>query len=526
VFVAGCGRRESTAEVAAREGRYLMVLSADPQTLDPQVATGIPEYQVSMALFEGLAVYDPITCEPRPGAAERWEVSSDGLVYTFHLRPNGRWSNGDALTAEDFVYSLRRSLAPALGAEYAYFLHPIKNAQAYNLGQLADVTQVGIRAKGPLTLEITLENPTPYYLALLTSGIYMPIHRASVESAGKADDRSSPWAKPGKLIGNGPFVLQSWQTNQRLVVARNPQYRDTAAVRLNAIHFMPMESADTADRSFRAGQIHVTDALPLSRVPIYREEKRPDFVSHTYLGTSFFYLNVTKPPLTDPRVRRALSLAVDRKTMVERVTRGGQQPAGSFTPPGVIGYQPPLGPIFAPDEARRLLAEAGYPGGAGFPEVEGIYPTSDSARVMLEAMQDMWRRELGINVRVTNLEWKVFLDALTKRDYQIGFMSWIGDYIDPNAFLSMMRGNSGNNRSGWESPAYDALLDRADRTLDKAQRFQLLGEAEKMLMAEQPLVPLWHAVRNYFLHPAVKGFTPNVLDFHPYQHLWLEPTKP
>lgn len=521
-LLGGCGTRESAAEVAAREGRYLMVTSADPQTLDPHVATGFPEYQVFIALFEGLMTLDPVTCEPRAGAAESWQISPDGRVYTFRLRANGRWSNGDPVTAEDFVYSARRILAPALGGEYSSFLHYLRNGRAFNAGEIRDPAQLGVRAVDPLTVEYTLEHPTSYFLSLLTHQAYMPVHRRSVEAAGRFDDRTSLWAKPGTLIGNGPFILESWRTNQRLVAVKNPHYHGAASVRLKAVEFMVMESADTADRSFRAGQVHVTDVLPMSRLAVYRAEKKPDFVSHTYLGTAFFNLNVQRPPLNDPRIRRALSLALDRQTLVDRVSRGQQVPARSFTPPGTAGFQPPDAPIYDPEQARRLLAEAGFPGGKGLPALEGIYPTADTTRTILEAVQEMWRRELGVEVRVSNVEWKVFLDALSKRDYQIGFMSWIGDYIDPNTFLSVMRSTSGNNRTNWASPAFDDLLDRADVTIDPAARFKILGEAETILTNEQPIIPIWHMNRNYLLHPSVRGFTPNLLDLHPYQHIWLE----
>lgn len=500
-----------------------MVTAADPQTLDPHVATGFPEYQVFIALFEGLTTLDPKTCEPRPGAAERWDVSADATVYTFHLRPENRWSNGEPLTAEDFVYSMHRILTPGLGAEYAFLLHHLKNGRAFNLGEMTGANEVGVRAVDSHTLEITLEHPVAYFPALLSHQAYMPVHRATVEKFGRADDRASSWTKPGNLVGNGPFVLQSWRTNQRLVTVKNPHYRDAAAVRLNAVEFMPIENAETGDRSFRAGQVHVTDTLPLSRIPVYREAANPEFVSQTFLGTGFLSVNVDRPPFNDARVRRAFSLALNRVALVEQVTRGGQMPARSFTPPGTAGFEPPLAPVYDPEEARRLLAEAGHPGAQGLAAVEIVFPTSDTARTVLEAMQEMWRRDLGVTVRVVNVEWKVFLDSLSRRDYQIGFMSWIGDYIDPNTFLSMMHSGSGNNRTNWASPAYDELIAQADRTLDREARWALLAEAERLLAQEQPIIPLWHLNRNYLLHSSVRGFTPNLLDLHPYQHIWLEP---
>lgn len=514
--------RDRPVDVATREGRYLMIVGADPQTLDPHVATGFIEYQVFIALFEGLMVLDPVTNEPRPGVAEKWEMSADGLTYTFHLRPAARWSNGDPVTAEDFVFSMRRILTPALASEYSYFLHYLKDGRAFNEGKIADAAAVGARAVDTHTLELTLEHPVPYFLALLTHQAYMPVHRASVEKAGRFDDRTSPWAKPGALVGNGPFELKTRQTNQRIVAERNPHYAGAVAPRLNAVEFLVMENSQAGDAAFRAGQAHVTDVLPLSRVPAYREEKNPDLRTSPFISTGFLLFNTKKAPFTDPRVRQALSLAIDRRAVTGRVMRGGELPAQGFVPPGTAGYTPAPRKAYDPERARQLLKEAGFPGGEGLPTIDAQYPTNDRTRSILEAVQEMWRRELGVNVQVGNVEWKVFLDALTQRTYQIGFMAWVGDYIDPNTFLSMMLSDSGNNRTDWANPKYDALLARAEVTLDPAARTALLHEAETLLLDEQPIVPLWHSTRNYLLHPSVRGFTPNLMDLHGYQHLWLE----
>lgn len=513
--------RERPADVAAREGRYLMVIGADPQTLDPHVATGFPEYQVFIALLEGLTVLDPVTNEPRPGVAEKWERSADGLTWVFHLRP-ARWSNGDPVVAEDFVYSMRRILTPALGSEYAYFLHHLKNGRAFNEKKITDPTAIGVRAIDAHTLEITLEHPVPYFLGLLTHQAYMPVHRASVEAAGRFDDRTSPWATPGKFVGNGPFALKSRQMSERIVAERNPHYVGPFPPKLQAVEFIVMESAQTADAAFRAGQVHVTDTLPLTRVPAYRAEKNPNLRTAPFLSTSFLLFNTTKPPFNDVRVRQALSLAIDRARLTERVQRGGERPAENFVPPGTGGYPGASRTMYDPERARQLLKEAGFPGGAGLPRIDSQYPTNDRTRSILEALQEMWRRELGVNVELGNVEWKVFLDSLTNRTYQIGFMAWVGDYIDPNTFLSMMLSDSGNNRTNWASPKYDGLLNRAEVTLDPAARTTLLLEAEAVLMDELPIVPLWHSTRNYLLHPAVRGFTPNVMDLHAYNHIWFE----
>lgn len=521
VLLAGCGRRERDADAAAREGKFIMVIGADPQTLDPHVATGFPEFQVFMAIYEGLVRLDPRTCEPVSGVA-RWEVSPDGLDYTFHLRPEAKWSNGDPLTARDFAWSFRRILTATLGSEYAYFLFDLKNAREYHAGEITDFSRVGVKVVDDHTLVLTLNRATPYFPAKLFHQAWMPVHRASVEAAGPMDDRTSKWARPGTLVGTGPFKLVEWRNNERIIVDRNPFFHGAGAVRLNAIHFLPIENTDTGDRAFRAGQVHVTDTLPPARIALYREEGNPDFQSNTYLGTAFIQFNTTRPPLNDSRVRKAISLACDRRTLVERVARAGQEPAGSFTPPGTAGYEPPLNPLFDPEAARALLTEAGFPGGKGFPVLEASFPSSNNSQLLMEAIQEMWRRELGIDIRLANVEWKVYLDNLSSLNYDIGFSAWIGDYIDPTSFLTMMISESGNNRTGWNDPQFDALVDRAGDSPERGARFLRLADAERALLDAQPIAPMWHMTRSYLIHPAVRGYYPNLLDLHPYQDVWLE----
>ncbi|HUG12289.1 MAG TPA: peptide ABC transporter substrate-binding protein [Opitutaceae bacterium] len=526
LVLAGCGGRERDADAAIREGRFIMVVGADPQSLDPHVATGFVEYQVFMAIFEGLTRLDPRTSDPIPGTASRWDVSPDGLTYTFHLRPEAKWSNGDPVTAGDFAYSIQRMLTASLGSEYAYFIFDLKNAREFHSGAITDFSQVGVEVVNDHTLVLTLNRATPYFPAMLFHQAWMPVHRASVEAAGPMADRNSRWARPGTLVGNGPFKLVDWRNNERLIVERNPHFHGAAGVRLNSIHFLPIENTDTGDRAFRAGQVHVTDSLPPARIALYREESNPDFRSNTYLGTAFAIFNTTRKPLDDPRVRKAISLACDRKTLVERVARAGQEPAGSFTPPGTAGYEPPLNPLFDPEAARALLAEAGYPGGKGFPTIEVTFPSSNNTQLVMEALQEMWRRELGINVTLANIEWKVFLDNLSGLNYDIALMSWVGDYIDPNTFLTTMTSTSGNNRTGWKNAQFDALVDRAGDNPDRGARFLRLGEAERILLDDQPIAPIWHLTRSYLIHPAVRGYYPNLLDLHPYQDVWLEEVKP
>jgi oligopeptide transport system substrate-binding protein len=433
-----------------------------------------------------------------------------------------RWSNGTPLTAEDFVSSWRRVLTPSLAAPNASLLYVLQGAEAFAKGAEKDFGTVGVKAPDPRTVQVTLAQPTPYFLSLLSHPAWMPVPVAVIAASGAVAERGNAWTRPGKLVGNGPFMLQSWEPNQRLVVVKSPTYWDAATVRLNAIHFHPIDSVDAEERAFRAGQLHITYALPFSKVEAYRRDSPQLLRVDPYLNTYFLRFNVARPFLNEPRLRRALALAIDRSAIVNKVLRGGQLPAEAFTPPGTAGYTPAahLPTDFA--EARRLLAEAGYPGGKGLPTFELLLGSSENHRLTAEAIQEMWRRELGVQVRLVSQEFKSVLAQRRTGDYQILFSDWVGDYLDPNTFLDVWRSDSGNNYTGWSNPAYDSLLRSASLTTDPAARFALFQQAEKLLLDAAPLAPLYYNSHIFLLRPAVKGWHPTLLDHHPYKHVWLE----
>ncbi len=521
VALAGCSRG---TDVAAGDRDQVLHRGIGPELadLDPHMATQTSYYTVLSALLEGLVSEDPADLHPVPGVAERWDISPDGLTYTFYLREGARWSNGDPVTSQDFIASWRRILTPSLGAANASQLYLIQGAEAFNKAD-AGFPQVGLRAKDSRTLTVALEHPAPWFLSLLSSPAWMPVHIPTVARYGGVAARGNPWATPGRWVGNGPFNLVSWHRGQEIVVARSATYWDAANVRLREIHFHAFDSIDAEERAFRAGQLHVTETIPPARIDSYLKDAPGLLRSDPLLGTFFLRVNVRRPALNDARIRLALALAVDRAAIVERVLRGGQRPAFSFTPPGLGGYAPDPVQGSQVDEARRLLAQSGHPGGAGLPVFDLLYNTSESHRTIAEAVQEMWRRDIGVQVRLVNQDFKSTEEARSTGGYDILRSAWIADYADPSAFLEVWRGDSSNNFTGWSNPDFDSLLFTAARTGDQAARNALYAKAERILLTEAPVIPIYHYMHVYLIRPSVRGWNSTLLDHHPYKWVSLSP---
>ena len=517
----GCGRKETNVARGVREQILFKGNGTEPAGLDPHVVTGVPEHNILSAMFEGLVSENPVDLHPEPGVAKSWEISEDGRTYTFHFRDNAMWSNGDPVRARDFVYSFRRILSPGLGAEYAYMLYPLRNGKAFNTGKIDDFSEVGVKADDDLTLIIELENPTPYFLELLNHYSWWPVHPPTIEKFGKIDQRGTQWTRPGNIVTNGAFTLKDWQINRHIVVEKNPLYWDAEKVKLTEIHFLPIDSADTEERAFRTGYIHLTETIPMHRINYYMEN-RPELMRlDPYLGTYYYRINTRVPPLGDKRVRRALALTINREDITRYITRGGQLPAYFLTPPNTSGYTARARFEYNVEQARELLAEAGFPGGRGFPDLEILYNTSEGHRSIAEAIQQMWKEALNIKVKLLNEEWKVYLASVANGDFQISRAGWIGDYNDPNTFLDMWLTGGGNNMTGWSNSEYDQLIELAGRTIDTRERFEYFQQAEAILMDELPVIPIYFYVRNLLIHPSVKGWHPTILDHHPYKFVSL-----
>lgn len=509
--LAACGPRWDRADL-------VFINSAEIETLDPAIITDQVSMRLGQSLFEGLCRFNA-QGESEPAMAERWDIAPDKKRYTFFLRKDARWSNGDPVTAHDFVKSWERVLNPATGSDYAPQLYPLVNARDYNEGRLKDFSRVGVRALDDRTLETTLENPIPYWIELCAFLTLAPVHMPTLERHG------NQWTKPGRVVGNGPFLIERWLIDDHIRLRKNPGYWDAANVKLNTVDVLPIADSNTALNYFMTGQADlVTDKsmVPVSLIDKLKEQ--PWFHTGSLLGTWFIRFNVTKAPFTDVRVRRAFALAVDRKRIVERITRLGELPATSFTPPGSgLNYQPPPGPEFNPALARDLLAQAGFPGGRGLPRVEYLYLPQPTERSIAVELQAMWKETLGVEVSLTKQEQKIWLASMRELSYQLCRSSWVGDYNDPNTFLECFTTGNGNNRTGWGDPRFDELIAAAAREADVAKRHAIFSESEKLLITDAaPIIPVYHYVGVQFRHDALKGVQSNLIDDHPFQAMYWE----
>lgn len=521
LFLSGCGRREAPVDAGIRTQTLLLGNAAEPADLDPQTITAYSDANIMMALFEGLTALDEKTSQPVPAAAERWDVSPDQLTWTFHLRPNLKWSNGEPLTATDFVTAWQRLLAPGLGAENAYYLHAIKNAAAFNRGELKDPAQIGVAAADERTLRVTLGKPTPYFAALVAQPSTYPVNGRVLAKFAAGTKRGTAWTRPGNHVGNGPFALASWKPNDRVVVARNPHYWGGREVRLQEIVFFPTENPDVDERNFRAGQVHATFTLPLSKVAAWREREPARLRIDPFLQTVFLRFNVTRPPLSDARVRRALALAIDREAIARNALRGSRQPAVALSPPGIGGYTAKAAVRTDVAAAQELLAAAGFPGGAGLPAFEVQCRNDEMQPHVAEVLQAMWQRELGVRMNIAPSEQKTWLQNQQTLGYTITFGSWIADFPDASNFLALFVGGGGYNWTGWADGEYDRLLAAADSAPDPARRQALLADAESRLLEAMPIAPLFHGAQTYLLHDAVDGWPPSLLGTRRYQAVVL-----
>ncbi len=508
-LLGGCGRPPRRADLVVLNG-------AEPESLDPAIITGQPEGRLVYALFEGLTSLNAAGLI-KPGVAESWDTSGDKRTYTFHLRHNARWTNGDPVTAADFVNSWRRALAPETASEYSYQLYYVRNGRPFNEGTLKDFSQVGVHAEDTWTLRVELENPTPFFLDLCSFSTLLPVHIPTVEKEG------DQWIKPGRMVNNGAYALAEWRINDRVRLEKNPYYWDREHVAMQTVDVLPISKAITALNFYLSGIADLMMDKGLVPPALLGDlKKKPYFHSAPFLGTFFLRYNVTKKPLDDPRVRQALSMVIDKELLVNKITRGGEHPAASMVPPGTAGYEPPPGLVRDPERARALLAEAGFPGGKGFPILNFLYSEGELNEALAVELQNMFRKELGINISLLRQEWKVYLNSLSSLDYDICRSSWVGDYPDPNTFLDMFVTDGGNNRTGWSSKAYDADIAAAAREADTGKRFDIFRRAEHLLVDEAaPVTPLFFYVGIQFYDPArLGGVEANLLDEHRIQEMY------
>lgn len=504
-LVAACSKQQKPA---APDDSALLRLSLrnEPATLDPHLATLPDEFSLLRALSEGLTTPNPAEGPPLPGVATSWSASPDNRRWTFRLRADARWSNGDPVTARDFLFSFQRALTPALAAPKAHLFFVVKNAAAFARGTLTDFATVGFSAPDDHTLVIETADPAPQLPVLVASGPWLPVHRATLEKHGGATARDAAWTRPEHFVGNGPFVLTDWRAGQHLIAAPNPHYHSPARIGVAGLRFQVYDSGDTEERAFRAGQVDVTMAVPFSKL---ESHAAPQLRLQPLHETRYLALNTTRPPLDDERVRRALALALDRDALVTRVLRGGQKPALNFLPPGLGGYSGE--PLLRTDAAtaRELLAAAGFPGGRGFPRLE--LSTWGASPTVLEAIQQMWRRELGVDVAIVQREGKIHMASVIAGDFTVAFMPAIPDYDDPAALFDEFTTGATGNFPRWSDARYDSLVRDAARATEPAARLALQRDAERRLVAAMPVIPLYFNTQSYLVADRVRGWRQDAL---------------
>ncbi len=523
----GCGSDpEQTVAVGGASGDELaqnQVLrwgnGAEPGSLDPHRTQGVPGSNIGRDLFEGL-LSEAADGTVIGGAAESWELSDDGKTYRFSLRPEARWSNGDPVTADDFVYSMRRSLDPATLSNYTFILNPILNAEEVAAGQLP-TSEVGVRALDTHTLEIQLENTTPYFLGLLTHSASYPVHPPSVETHG------NQYARPGNLVSNGAYRLEEWVVQSHVKLVRNENYRDNGNTTIDEVWYYPTEDQTAELSRFRAGELDLSNAIPKRQVDWILENLPDELVISPYLGVYYFGFNTTRPPFeNNPELRRALSLAVDRDIITGQVTNAGEVPAYGWVPPvqNYTGQQMPEAAWTQEErvaEARRLYALAGYSDENPL-RTRILYNTQEDHKRIAVAIASMWKQTLGVEVEILNQEWKVFLDTRQQKiETEVYRSGWIGDYNDAYTFAELFASGGGLNHTGYSSPDYDRLLGEASAEGDLKRRAELLQQAERVLLEDLPIMPLYFYVTARLVRPWVGGYTPNIMDHHRSKNFYI-----
>ena len=514
-LAAGCGKSGNTRNEQVL--RY--ALEAEPATLDPAVSTAIPESLVELQIFEGLTRLDA-NDQPVPGVAEKWDVSPDGLTYLFHLRTNAKWSNGDPVTAQDFAFAWTRALNPETASENAYMLFPIKNGEAYNDKKLT-ADQVGIKVLDDYTLEVTLDKPTAYFLSLVSFHAFYPVNQKNITA------NPDSWASEANtLVGNGPFKLSKWSHNGKIEFIKNDLYWDASAVKLTKMDWPISDSQITRLNMVEANQVDMIVEPPVVEHDRLTREGLLK-VSPT-LGVYYYVFNTQKAPFDNVNVRKAFAQSINREKLVTNVIKGGKKPAYSWVAPGLINpvtakdFREEGGnySIENADLAKKLLTEAGYPDGKGLPPITLLFNTSELHKAIAEAMQEMWKQNLGVSVTLTNQESKVFLESRSQGEFQIARASWVGDYADPMTFMDVFKDSS--NDAQYTNPVYNNLVELSQSTNDQTTRMQAMHDAEKLLFDDAVIIPIYYTTQPYITKPYVKGYFWSVLGLADFKNAYIE----
>ncbi|MBV7416622.1 ABC transporter substrate-binding protein [Aeromonas sp. sif2433] len=482
-------------------------LKDEPTSLSPLKLVGLPELQVLRDLYEGLLT-QRADGKVLPGVAERWE-SEDNQLFTFHLRPDARWSNGDPVRAADFVYGWRKLVDPKEAATFAWFaqLAHFTNVDEIVAGKLAP-EELGVEALDDHTLRVRLSQPVPYFLSLLTHPSLSPLHRASMEQYG------TQWTQPGKLVGNGAFVLSHRVVNEKLELTPNPYYWDRAHTVLTRVTFVPINQESAATKRYLAGDLQITESFPKELYQKLMKQIPGEVYTPEQLGTYYYAFNTQQAPLNDVRVRKALSYSIDRGLIANKVLGTGEKPAYHFTPDVTAGFEPAANLLSSSsqreldEKARALLKEAGY--GPTKPlKLTLLYNTAEIHKKMALAIASLWKQKLGAQVELTNQEWKTYLDSRQSGQFEVIRSSWVADYNDPSAFLGLWGSHHSGNMARFANPRYDELLALAARSQDERERARLFDEAEAILLDEAPIAPIYQYTNARLIKPWLKGYPIN-----------------
>lgn len=504
---AGCTPKQQ-APAQKEEQSAVYNMKQEPDSIDPGLETTVNGANVCNQVFEGLMTFDADN-KPIPAAAEKVDFdAANPLKYVFHIRKDAKWSDGKPLTAQDFEYAWKRVLDPATAADYASQLYPLKNGEAFN-SKKAKAEDVGVKAIDEKTLEVTLESPTPYFLQLTALPTLMPVRKDIVEA------NPEKWTQSADTyIGNGPFKMTNWTHDASMEFAKNENYWNKDSVKLDKLKFVMIAQSTQGLAAFETGEVDYIDDVPSNEIPRLLEEKK--MVVLPYLGTYYLAINNTRKGLDDARVRKALSMAIDRPALIEAIFKDGRKPATGWVPPGVADADPAKqfrevgGDLIdsKPNvaEAQRLLSEAGYSGGSGFPEFTYSYNQNETHAKIAQAIQDMWKKNLGINVKLNVVDWKVFVPQRKVGNHDISRDGWIGDYMDPMTFMDILMSNNGNNDCQYKNPDYDKLVADAKKESDPAKRMQLLHDAEKILLErDMAFIPVTFYVNDVCIKPYLKN---------------------
>jgi oligopeptide transport system substrate-binding protein len=506
--------------VAFAAGELRIANSGEPDTLDPHHASGTWENRIIGDMFMGLTT-EAADGSVIPGAAERWEVSDDGTVYTFELRDH-TWSDGTPVTADDFVFALQRILDPAEAAEYASLLYTIRNARPLNEGALEGMDQLGVRAQGPRTLEVTLESPTPYFIEQLTHYTAFPVPRHKVEELG------NDWVKPGNIVGNGPYTVVEWLPNTHVKAEKNEAFYDAANVSIDAVYFYPAEERNAATKQFRAGEIDVQYDFASEQIDWLKQNLPDETRIFPWLGIYYYAINTRNAPFDSPALRQALAMAIDREALTDKVLRTGELPAYSFVPPGTGNYGEPAYVSWKDTayqerlaQAKDLMAEAGF--GPDNPlQLQLRYNTSENHKKIAIAIAAMWK-QLGVATELFNSEVKVHYNDVQEGNFEVARAGWIADYNDAHNFLYLMDSSTGVlNYAGYADEEFDRLMAEASATADLDARADLLRQAEAVAMADMPNIPIYYYVSKNLVAPHVQGWLDNTKDIHRTRWLSVE----